>query len=288
VNWKHVKHFLLLLLVGVNLLLGYFVYTHFSETHFTDTLTAARTAEILQKDGITVSESLLAAKNDTADALSAPYTRENYLLSVATLLLGKEPDGVYLLPDGIRAETLSGESVLLGNDLSIDYCAQNGGATAKAEESMNRVLPYTEEEKKEAIAAFATLLSLPEDELKDAAFTKGDGCYLLYLQQAERGIPLSGFVCTFGIADGKLVYAEGRHFFGIPDEKAEAPLLNRVNILLSERDRGVQGKVTDIALCYALYEEAENEMLHFLPAYRIQYASGNVSVVGAIDGNPIE
>lgn len=281
-NWKHVKHFLLLLLVGVNLLLGYLVYNHFNDTFFTDTATAARAVSILQKDGIRVSEELLAAKNDTADTLSAPYAREEYLLSVAALLLGKEADGIYLLPSGIRAETAEGDSALLGNDLSISFTAS--GVTA----DVSAAFAMTDEEKKQAIPAFATALLLAEKDLENATFRKSGDLLLLTLTQTERSLPLAGCTCTFGMREGRIVYAEGRHFFGIPTEKSEAPLLNRVNILLKERDRGVQGTVTDISLCYALYEEADASKLHFLPAYRIEYSNKNVSLVGAIDGNPIE
>ena len=135
-NWKHVKHFLLLLLLGVNILLGYFVYTTFNDAFFTDTQPAARAASILEKDGIRVSEELLAARNDTADTLSTPYVRETYLLSVATLLLGKEADGIYLLPSGIRAETSEGDSVFLGNDLSIAFTANGVTADLSAAVSM--------------------------------------------------------------------------------------------------------------------------------------------------------
>ena len=282
VNWKHVKHFLLLLLLGVNILLGYFVYTNFNGAFFTDTQTAARTASILQKDGIRVSEELLAARNDTADTLSTPYSREEYLLSVAALLLGKEADGIYLLPSGIRAETSEGDSVFLGNDLSIAFTAD--GVTA----DLSAAVSMTEEEKKTALPAFATALLLAEKDIEGATLQKCGDLKLLTLAQTEHSLPLAGCVCTFGMAGDRIVYAEGRHFFGIPTEKSEAPLLNRVNILLKERDRGVQGEVTDISLCYALYEEADAAKLHFLPAYRIEYSDKNVSLVGAIDGIPIE
>ena len=284
-NWKHVKNLFLLLLVFVNVLLGIFVYKNYRETAFTDSLTAERTAELLRRDGIYVSETLLAAKNDEADTLSVPYDREEYLLTAAAFLLGGTPDGIYLLPNGIRAETAGGESVLLGNDLSVSFFAKDGGEAVRAELQKNRILPHTEEEAREILPRFATLLSLSQNEVESGVLVKGDGVWLLTLTQTADGIPLADFTCTFGMQGDRLVYAEGRHFFGAPTEREEAPLLNRVNILLKEREDGVRGTVMDVSLCYALFEETERGALLFIPAYRITYADGNVSTRSAISGD---
>lgn len=284
-NWKHVKNTFLLLLVLVNLLLGFFVYKDYRETAFTPNETAARAVSILARDGIEVSETLLAVKNDTAATLSVPYDREEYLLTVAAFLLGSTPDGVYLLPGGIRAETADGESVLLGNDLSVRFFAADGGEAVKSELQKNRVLLHTEEEAKEILPRFATLLSLSQAEVEGGRLTKGDGVWLLTLTQAASGIPLADFTCTFGMQGDRLVYAEGRHFFGAPVDRTEAPLLNRMNILLKERERGREGKITDISLCYALYEETERGELLFIPAYKVAYGDGSVSTVNAISGD---
>lgn len=287
-NWKHVKNFFLLLLIGVNLLLFYFVYTDYSKTAFTDPVTAAHTASILQKDGILVSPSLLTAKNDNVQTRSVSYDRESYLTAVAAFLLGKEPDGIYLLPSGIRAETLAGACVVLGNDLSVSYRASGSGTAAEAVLAKNTALPLTDEERETAVAAFAAALDLPSEAIEDARYSKGEGCTFLRLEQRIGDIPIAGLICTFGMADGRIVYAEGRHFFGAPEANEEAPILNRVNILLSERDRGARGTVTAITLCYALYEDAESKMLRFVPAYAVQYADENTSIVNAISGESIE
>lgn len=284
-NWKHVKHVFLLLLIFVNILLGFFVYTDYRETAFTDPLTAARTVALLREKGIHVSEELLTAKNDVAATLSVPYDREEYLLTAAAFLLGGTPDGIYLLPDDIRAETAAGESVLLGNDLSIVFFAKDGGEAVRAELQKNRILPHTEEEAREILPRFAALLSLSQNEVESGVLAKGDGVWLLTLTQSADGIPLDGFTCTFGMRDGALVYAKGRHFFGAPEARTEAPLLSRVNILLKEREHGVVGKVTDISLCYTLYEETERGELLFIPAYRVTYEDGSVSTRNAISGD---
>lgn len=287
-NWKHVKNLFLLLLIGVNLLLFYFVYTDYSETAFTDPVTAVHTASILQKDGILVAPSLLAARNDSVQTRSVSYDRESYLTAVAAFLLGKEPDGVYLLPSGIRAETTAGARVYLGNDLSVSYRAPDGGMAAEAALAKNTALPLTDEEKETTVAAFAAALDLPAEAIEDARYSKGGGCTFLRLEQRVGDIPIAGLSCTFGMAGDRIVYVEGRHFFGAPETNEEAPILNRVNILLSERDRGVRGTVTAITLCYALYEEAESETLRFVPAYEVRYADGNTSIVNAISGESIE
>ena len=286
-NWKHVKNLFLLLLLAVNVLLVFFVYTDYSDTAFTDSDTAAHASAVLEKSGILVSPTKLAVKNDASPSLSVSYDRESYLLSVAAFLLGKTPDGIYLLPDGIRAETASGDAVLLGQDLSVAYSAAVSGAAAKAVMDESRALPLPEEHRENALSAFSKALDLPESAFSEATFLQGDGYTFLILQQTESGIPITGMLCTFGIADGRIVYAQGRHFFGAPTEREEAPLLNRANILLSERDREKRGTVETITLCYALYEDSESKLLRFIPAYTVTYAEGTPSVVNAINGKPI-
>lgn len=278
-NWKHVKNIFLLLLLFVNLLLGSFVYGDYRETAFTDSETAARAAALLRADGLRVSEALLAVQNDEAASYHAPYDREEYLMAAATFLLGEAPDSVYLLPHGIRAETEGGAFALLKNDLSVAF-----GTPFAAE----RTLSYTEEEGEAATVAFASLLRLTENELSDAGLQKTEDGWLLTLTQTIGGIPLADATCTFGMTDGKLVYAVGRHFFGAPDAREEAPLLNRVNILLKERERGARGSVVKISLCYALYENTERGLLSFIPAYRLQFANGEAHVVNAISGDIVQ
>lgn len=282
-NWKHVKNLFLLLLIAVNLLLFYFVYSDYSETAFTDPVTAERAAALLRADGITVSETLLAEKNDTAKTLSVPYDREQYLLTAAAVLLGRSPDGIYLLPNGIRAETEDGEAVLLLNDLTVSYEAKDSIAAKDAYQQARS--PRTEEEEKAAVKAFSALLALPEETVQTAHISAKDGFTFLTLTQSADGIPLAGITCTFGMREGRLVYAAGRHFFGAPQKSEETPLLNRVNILLKERERGTRGTVKSISLCYALYEATESGSLLFVPAYTVTYADGSVSTVNAVSGD---
>ncbi len=285
-NWKHVKNLFLLLLIAVNLLLFYFVYSDYSETAFTDPVTAENVAALLRADGISVSETLLTKKNDTAKTLSVPYDREQYLLTAAAVLLGAAPDGIYLLPNGIRAETADGESAVLLGDLTISYRGKDSGnAAAEVCRQPSAHAPLSEEALETAVKAFSALLDLPEETVQAADIYAKEGFTFLTITQSADGIPFSGITCTFGMTRGALVYAEGRHFFGAPQQSEEAPLLNRVNILLKERERGTRGTVTDISLCYALYEATESESLLFVPAYTVTYADGSVSTVNAISGD---
>lgn len=277
-NWKHVKTLLLVLLVAVNALLGYFIYTSYSSAAFTDTLTAERAASILKKSGIEADSALLSVKNDSAQRYTASYNREEYLLSLAAFLLGRSPDGVYLLPSGIRAETTGGEIIYANSDLSVSFAL-----TDADREAAQRAVPVTDtEEAKNARIALASLLGYSEDAFDSVTVRKSGECVIMTITQTEGGIPLYGFDCTFGMRDGRIVYAEGKHFFGVAEEGDNEPLLNRVNILLSERKRQKSGKVLSIELCYIPYEDSENQQLHLAPAYAVSYADGSVSVVNAI------
>ena len=132
--------------------------------------------------------------------------------------------------------------------------------------------------------AFETLLGLPEGGAKNLPATTADG-YVFFTVRAEAGgIPLAFDDCVFAYLGTELVYVKGSYLFLATEAGDVEPLLTRVNILLSERRRGAVGEVESITLCYAPYENAAEETLHLLPAYRVTYADGSVSVVNAQSG----
>lgn len=281
-NWKNVKLLLLILLVAVNLLLGYLIYESFSETSFTDTVTAKAAANVLEKSGILVDAEFLAVKNDHAKSFSAEYDREGYLLSVASFLLGEAPN-VYLLPNGIRAENSSGDIALLSSDLSINFSAAGVDKTA-----LLTNVPASEEEEVLARRTLEALLGYPEEAFNRMPVQKSGDIFLISLVQTEDNLPLFGFECTFGISNGKIVFAEGKHAFSVFSEESEAPLLNKINILLSEKSRGKVGKVEQITLCYTLFEDSKLGKLYLLPAYAVEYSDKTTSIISAINAELFE
>ena len=283
-NWKQVKSLLLLLLSAVNILLFAFVYNYYRTGNYTDEDTARRTVDILRKGDIAVSEELLTARNDSVDILHADYDREDYLCYAAALLLGKEAEGIYLLPDGIRAETAEGKVLSLGYDFSLRYVAPDADAGRLEAARQSAKAPAQDEICKAERSALEVLLSLPEGALQNAPCTHADGYTFITVEQTEGGIPLYGMQCCFGFSDGTLLYAEGKYCFGVPSKKTSEPLLNRINILFSEKERGKTGHITDIALCYTLYEDAQNGSLLYVPAYALTYADGETVAVSAISG----
>lgn len=284
-NWKQVKNLLLLLLAAVNCLLFIFVYNSYIEEKFTDADTAAEAASILKENGISVSETLLTVQNDTADTLSASYTREDYLCYVASLLFGEEAQGIYLLPDGIRAETESGSTALLGYDFSISYIHPDlDESRLHTAENIAKQPTETKDCTAEQ-RALETLLALPKGALNDTPCLHADGYAFITVTQRENGIPVYGMQCQFVLSGEQLIAAEGKYCFGVPSPKSSEPLLNRINILFSEKERGKTGSITDMALCYTLYEDAQNGELLFVPAYALTYEDGERLAISAISGD---
>ena len=284
-NWKQIKNLLLLLLTAVNLLLLYFCYNYYQQREFTDDDTAKQAVAILKKSGISVSYELLSVQNDSADTLSCSYDREEYLCYAAALLFGEEATGIYLLPNGIRAETASGKTALLGYDFSISYADPAIPASALQSALQTARSPVGDETCAVEKHALEALLALPEGALKTARCVHADGYTFITVAQQENGIPLYGMECRFGLSGDRVIYAEGSYCFSIPTEKESEPLLNRINILFSEKERGSIGRITDIALCYTLYEDAQTGSLLFVPAYALTYADGSRTAVSAISGN---
>lgn len=275
-NWKYVKLLLIVLLIGVNILLGNLIYDSYSDSAFTDDETAEKVSEIIKKSGIIADPSLLAVKNDSAKDYTAEFNREDYLLSVASFFLGENPVGVFLTPSGIRAENSKGETAYIYSDMTVHYVA-NG-----IDEDSLRGRPIANEEAAESVRErFALILGYTAEDLDGITMLEQDGMYIMTLSQSEDKIPLHGFECTFAIKDEKVVYASGKHFFGAFDESEEAPLLNRANILLSEKTRGKSGTVADISLCYILYEDTKQEKIHLAPAYAVTYGEGDTSIIDA-------
>ncbi len=282
-SWKSIKNLLLLLLTAVNLLLFFFAYTYYQKREFTDTDTAKQAAEILEKGGISVPYTLLAVQNDTADMLRCSYDREEYLCYAAALLFGEEAEGIYLLPEGIRAETRSGKVADLGNDFYLRYVDPSMG-DGELQATLARAKVLAEQDCSVHKEALEALLALPAGALADTPCLHAGNYSFLTVTQTENSIPLYGMRCSFGFAGDKLIYAEGKYCFSIPEEKSSEPLLNRTNILYSEKERGKTGRITEINLCYTLYEDAQNGALLFVPAYALTYADGGSTAVSAISG----
>ena len=52
--------------------------------------------------------------------------------------------------------------------------------------------------------------------------------------------------------------------------------------MFSEKQRGEVGTVSDISLCYTLYEDSQNDRMLYIPSYKITYKDGKVNTVNAI------
>ncbi len=279
-SWKNVKNFLIVLLVAVNVLLSVFAYKYYFASSFTDPDTAAVASAVLKNDGINISADILAVKKDTAEVLFCEYDREHYLALVCSLLFGKEADGIYLLPNGIKAETLEGDTVLLGYDMSIDYMST--ALQSEISSALALAKPLEAEAAKASRASLEKLIALPENSLSSASCTSFGDYVFIATEQVENSLSLYGMNCVFGIKNGKIVYANGKHFFSVPEEKENAQLLDKVNIMFSEKLREETGTVTDISLCYTLYEDSQNDRMMFIPSYKVTYEDGKQSAINAL------
>ena len=172
----------------------------------------------------------------------------------------------------------------LGYDFALRYVAPDVGEERLQTARQSAVVPAEGESCAAEKSALETLLALPEGALQNTVCTHADGYTFITVEQTESGIPLYGMECCFGFSGDVLIYAEGKYCFEIPAGKTSEPLLNRINILFSEKERGKTGRITDIALCYTLYEDAQNGALLFVPAYALTYADGESIAVSAISG----
>ena len=122
-NWKYTKSFLILLIVLVDILLVRFCYDYYMAREFTARETAEDAVAVLQAGDIEVSADLLAVRADSAPTRRCAYTREDYARLVFGILCGKDADGFFLLPDGIRAVTADVDAARLGYDFSLEFVA---------------------------------------------------------------------------------------------------------------------------------------------------------------------
>lgn len=281
-NWKQVKTLLILVLLAVNLLLFYLAARFYAQRNLTSEETAVRAVSLLKESGIDVSADLLSVENDQADTWYCEYIKDDYLYLTATALLGAEPSRVYLLPDGLRAEGADGAVVRLGDDLSVRYIA--GGTDA---EEWRADFHSAKETKKDSSAEqkiLEKLLFTESGSFAEAVFYERGERIFVEIEQSQDGTPVFGMNCVFGFSGGEMRYAEGKCFFMRPSDLQSAPILNRINILFSEKASGIRGTVYKIELCYTLYESAKESRMYFIPAYTVLYADGTVSVVNALSG----
>ena len=179
-NWKYIKSFLILLIVLVDILLVGFCYDSSRARAFPARETAEDAVAVLQAGGIEVSADLLAVRADSAPTRRCAYTREDYARLVFGILCGKDADGFFLLPDGIRAVTADGDAARLGYDFSLEFVAA-GRDVAVIEAAYAK--GYTATADTEAVRrALETLLGLPEGAAKSFPATTADGYGNYYLQ----------------------------------------------------------------------------------------------------------
>ena len=281
-NWKNIKTFLIILLLAVDLLLVYFCADYYFSRDYTRRETAEDAAAILAAQGVEVSPDLLAARVDRVPVRTCAYVREDYLRLVVSLLFGKNADGFYLLPGGLRAETAAGDVAVVGKDLSLHFVG--AGRDVSAMEAAYAKGSAVTVDISASRTALENLLALPDGGAKNFAATSADGYVFFTLSPTASGIPLCGGDCVFGFVGDRLVYADGSYLFLATGESELEPLLTRANILLSEQRRGAHGKVVSLTLCYAPYEDEAEGTLLLLPAYRVEYADGSASVVNALTG----
>ncbi len=279
-SFKNVKNLLILLLVAVNALLAFFAYNYYMSSHYTDGETAEKAAKILEKNGITVDGDMLSVRNDTADILFTEYDRENYICLAAAILFGKEADGMYMQRDGVRAETLEGEYAYLGYDMSIEFTAASDKDAI--ESALAKAKAANTDKAKSACELLESMLSLQDSALDESNCTESGEYVFVTVNQTEGALTLYGMSCVFGLKGEKIVYASGKHFFGVPKGAEDAQLLDRVNILFSETERGVRGTLLDIKLCYTLYEDTDSCRMLYIPSYSLTYGDGSIHTVNAI------
>lgn len=283
-SWRNVKTLLLVLLVAANLFLFSVVRTYYKDRAYTDTQTAEEAVSLLAKSDLLVRGDLLAVRSDTAAQYACAYDRENYLCLTAMLFFGREADGIYLLPDGIRAECRDGSVAVLGNDLSLFYL--HGGTD---ESTVREALAAAHPAMPEADGVrerLQSLLLLTDAQLSALDYTVYRDFLFVTVTETLDGLPLYGMTCTFGFSGETLVFAEGKYFFDRPAKEEDAPLLSRIHILFSEKERGRTGEVTDFSLCLVPYEDTESGRLLFLPAYTVSFSDGTNCTVNALDGTP--
>lgn len=268
-NWHPVKTILLLLLLAANLfLLGTAAGGRIEEERqYAESAQSA--AALLAENGIEVDASLLAPRDAMPRSYSFTAARTDLYCSAAALLLGQSPNAVFLLPDGLQAETASGASVRLSFDGRVLLPATADDAAFPAEFA---AMPEERNAFAEELRVIREKTALSESELVPLGYAEANGVTYLNCRRMLDGLPVCGCDCVFGVSDGRLTAARGSLFFaGGEKTAAAAPCLDRVNIMLSELRRGETGAVRRITPCYAVYESAEKDKTFAYPAYEIVY-----------------
>lgn len=279
-NWKHTKTFLIILLAAVNILLCVYVLGHFNDNYFVGEEEAQEACNALKNSGIYVDASLLGGQNDNAGILICTYDREEYISLVASVLFGKEADGIYMLPTSVRAETKEGDVAVLGYDMSIDYVMPE--ITEDIDGILESAVVLSDADSKKDRKKLEQILALPSGSLDGAECKKSGDYVFISAYQTENNIPIYDMSCVFGVLGDRIVYAKGKHFFSIPVDKQDTPILNRINIMFSEKKRGAKGKVNAITFCYTLYENALSKSMMLVPSYAVEYDDGTVNAVNAV------
>ncbi len=304
-NWNKIVTVMIVLLLLVNVYLGYNIYTQYVDTYIISDSEIASIATLMEKNGITIDTSIIPNKRIDGEVIVGEYDTEEYYRNAALALteaVSRDEYNIYMTDTGVRlAVKDSAESLMFyDSDLfRITYSAISGAdseyAVVKkiADSYEGSSEGYSEKNIEEAEDALNSFIKKSD---KKSLF----GCSVVSLLENQ------GYnVCEWNqTADGKsvysmngvavfdgnmnVVYLDGKMIVPSSLERMKAQVCDQINVLFMENAQAVKDSeenkdesaiisnrtVVEMEYCLCINWNSSFDSYYLVPAWKIVYDNG--------------
>lgn len=299
-NWTSLKTYLIVLLVSINLFLGFSYINSLNKDSYLDDGAILNTVEILGKHGIQVEASEIPTRVYDSGIIECPYS-EDYYEKVAISISSSEKESINILPDNsIKITTESGESFTFDSGFGITYSkahATDDATLLSLENSSDSEKPTSlTKEQNKALSSFL----YPEYQgSKTFSYSvisvtkKNEENVIVVCEQNIGGIPVSDHSITVEMDKNSVIYASGYWFFPLDSKSYSYKLYDQLSILIKEaqysnsENAHKEGyKITTVDHVYSTYWSANRDNVYFVPSWSITTDNSEKRIYNAINCEP--
>lgn len=318
-RWLKTLLLLTLILAVVNGGLLYNLYRIDRSAHYLDETMVDRTVSLLAQSGITVDKGRIPRKITVLPLCEGKIEGEweDYDLRIAMRLSGDsvaENFSLHMMVNGLKiSNSVSGDQFVFydGDRLSFSYQREGNEVWQDAldafmqDESRAQYRALTESETDRARRQLGSALGYGTDEKKKEQFSlrveegyrTPDGAYsVLRCVQLFDGFAISNCEAVFLLSGGRILCASGAMLLIGSVNDYAVTLRDQLNILFSEREEqpspADDESQTDgetvlerMELLYSVSFSSDFKTVYLIPAWRMTYRDGSVSVRSALDGS---
>ncbi len=304
-NWNKIVTVMIILLLLVNIYLGYNIYTQYVDTYIISENEIASISALMEKNGIIIDRSVIPNKRIDGEVIVGEYDTEEYYRSAALALtsaVSNDEYNLYMTDMGVRLAVKESDESLMFYDADhfrITYSALSGAESdyalvkslsdgyTKSSES------YSEKEINDAEDALNSFVKNSDK--------KGPFGYRLDEIQKKQGYTVCAWTQTNGqkdiysmsgiaVLDGnmRVVYLDGKMIVPGAVRNMNARVCDQINVLFMENSEAVKAReesgdaptvypkktIVSMEYCLCINWNSSFDSYYLVPAWKLVYDNG--------------